>query len=191
MHEASKRPRSERRKTCKHGRSSDHARTATCAVAQAVLAVVLVFAVGCVPSPKITVTSVDLVEVGEEASELAIRLSLHNDADVPVKLDMWSYHLQAAGATYSGRWSAGITVPPMETVNASIPAVIPNSASPGPKCAWSSGGSVTYLAPSRIAEVLFELGLNRPSTTFSGRGDSMGVGAPPAAAATASAPATP
>ncbi len=130
------------------------------------------------PSPVITVTAVDVVEVGEEASELAIRLELHNDADVPVKLDMWSYGLQAANARYSGRWSAGITVPPQETVKASIPAVIPNSASPGPSCAWTSSGSVTFLAPSRLAEVLFELGLNRPSTSFSGSGASMGAGGP-------------
>ncbi|MBM4112932.1 MAG: hypothetical protein FJ253_06095 [Phycisphaerae bacterium] len=164
--------------TCKHRVGSDHAALPAGAAALAATLAALAASSGCVPSPKITITSVDVVEVGEQASELAIRLTLLNDADVPVKLDMWSYHLRAAGATYSGRWSAGITVPAMETVNASIPAVIPNSASPGPGCAWTSGGSVTYLAPSRLAEVLFELGLNRPSTGFSGAGPSMGTGGP-------------
>lgn len=127
-------------------------------------------------------TSVDLVEIGEDATEVAIRLELHNAADVPVKLEMWSYSLSASGERYSGRWSAGITVPAGETVSAAIPAVLPNSASPGPASAWRTSGWVTYLAPSRLAEVLFELGLNRPSQSFSGSGDGMGMGGtvPPA-----------
>lgn len=163
------------RTTCKHGRRTDHATRALRAAAWIGCAGL---ASACVPSPQITVTGVDVVEIGEDASELAIRMTLKNDADVPVKLDIWSYSLQAAGARYSGRWSAGITIPPQESVSASIPAVIPNSASPGPNCAWTSGGTVTFLAPSRLAEVLFELGLNRPSTGFSGSGESMGTGGP-------------
>lgn len=131
---------------------------------------------GCVPSPEIRVQRVDLVEVGEDASELAIHLELHNKADVPVKLEIWDYSLSAAATRYAGRWSAGITIPPGETMNAVIPAVLPNAASPGPTTAWSASGSVTYLAPSRLAEALFELGLNRPSQSFSGRGDGIGTG---------------
>jgi len=135
---------------------------------------------GCVSAPDISISSVDVVEIGEAATELAVRIDLENPNDVPVKLDMWDYRFSIGSDAYSGRWSAGITVPPKEKVTASIPAVVPNSSTPGPASAWRTSGSVTFLAPSRLAEALFELGLNRPSASFSGNGTSIGsAGAPP------------
>jgi len=142
----------------------------------AVSAALLLMAAGCVAPPQISVTDVAVVEVGEEASQLAIRVTLENNDDVPVKLDMWDYRFTMGSQSYAGRWSAGITLPPKQTVSASIPAVVGQSASLGSGSAWQVGGHVTFLAPSRLAEALFELGLNRPSASFSGRGDTIGQG---------------
>ena len=133
---------------------------------------------GCVAPPDISIDAVDVVEVGESTVELAIRVVLENREDVPVKLDMWDYHLDSCSGRYQGRWSAGLTIPPNETVRTSIPAVVPGGAMGTPSCTWRSGGSVTFMAPSRLAEVLFELGLNRPSASFSGTGDALGRGGP-------------
>lgn len=133
-------------------------------------------------------TSVDVVEVGEAATELAIRIELKNNSDAPVKLDIWDYRMTACGGSYSGRWSAGITLPPEQVVKASIPAVVPGTDLPIDTCAWSTGGHVTYLTPSRLAEMLFELGLNRPTASFSQSGATLGTGGPVPSAAEGTTP---
>ena len=132
---------------------------------------------GCAVPPQITVRSVDVVAQGQNAVQVAIRMDMRNDSDEPVKLDMWEYSLTGAGQrVYSGRWSAGMTLPPRETVVASIPAVVPGAVPPGEGWAWSTSGNVTFLAPSRLAEVLYEIGLSRPTQTFSGSGTGAGRG---------------
>lgn len=131
---------------------------------------------GCVAPPEISVTAANLVEVGEDASEFSIEMSLENTSEVPIKLDMWDYRFTIGSNSYSGRWSAALTIPPTQKVIATIPAVLPNSTGIAAESSWRVGGDVTFLAPSRLAEVLFELGLNRPTASFSGSGTAIGKG---------------
>ena len=93
------------------------------------------------------------------------------------RLDTWDYTLQVGGQqVYSGQWVAAITVPAESRVLTAIPAVVPNASKPGPDANWRVGGWIRYLEPTRFSQLLYDIGLNRPSTTFGGEGGSMGKG---------------
>lgn len=141
------------------------------------IALLVAALVGCGTPPGIRVTGVDVVERSQDSSEVAVRLEIQNPTGAPIRLDTWDYSLQVGGRTvYSGVWVASITVPPESRVLTAIPAVVPNADNPGEAAAWSVGGWIRYLEPTRFSQLLYDLGLNRPSTTFDGRGDRMGQG---------------
>jgi hypothetical protein len=131
----------------------------------------------CTTPPAIRVIAVDVVEIGKETSEVAVRLEVANPTGVPIRIDTWEYGFDVRGQrVYSGEWVAAITVPAESRILTAIPAVIPNGASPGPEAAWRIDGSIRYLEPSRFSQLLYDLGLNRPSAGFSGDGPKMGSG---------------
>jgi hypothetical protein len=132
---------------------------------------------GCGTPPGIRVTGVDVVERGESSCQVAVRLEIQNPTGAPIRLDTWDYSLQVRGRTvYSGVWVAAITVPAESRILTAIPAVVPLTDAPGADAAWSVGGWIRYLEPTRFSQMLFDLGLNRPSTLFDGRGQGMGQG---------------
>lgn len=131
----------------------------------------------CTTPPVIRVTGVDVVERGKDSSEVAVRLEVQNPSGLPIRIDTWQYGFDARGRrVYSGEWVAAITVPPESRVLTAIPAVVPNTDTPGPDAAWRVEGSIRYLEPSRFSQMLYDLGLNRPSAGFSGSGATMGSG---------------
>jgi hypothetical protein len=133
--------------------------------------------VACSTPPGIRVTGVDVVERSEQTAEVAVRLEIQNPTGVPIRLDTWDYSLQVRGRTvYSGVWVASITVPPESRILTAIPAVVPTADGPGADAAWSVNGWIRYLEPTRFSQMLYDLGLNRPATTFDGRGERMGQG---------------
>jgi len=109
---------------------------------------------GCSTPPAIRVLAVDVVEIGKDTSEVAVRLEVANPTGLPIRIDTWQY----------------------SRILTAIPAVVPNGDSPGPDAAWRIDGSIRYLEPSRFSQLLFDLGLNRPSAGFSGSGSKMGSG---------------
>jgi hypothetical protein len=131
----------------------------------------------CSTPPAIRVFAVDVVERGKDASEVAVRLEVQNSSGLPIRIDTWQYGLDVRGQRiYSGEWVAALTVPPESRILTAIPAVIPNTDAPGSDAAWRVEGSIKYLEPSRFSQLLFDLGLNRPSAGFSGSGTTMGSG---------------
>lgn len=134
-------------------------------------------AAACGTPPGIRVTGVDVVEVGKDTSELAVRLEVQNTTGAPIRIDTWQYGLDVRGQrVYSGEWVAAITVPPESRILTAIPAVVPNANAPAADAAWHIDGSIRYLEPSRFSQLLYDLGLNRPSAGFSGNGAKMGSG---------------
>lgn len=132
---------------------------------------------GCSTPPAIRVLAVDVVEIGKDTSEVAVRLEVANPTGLPIRIDTWQYGVDVRGRrVYSGEWVAAITVPAESRILTAIPAVVPNGDSPGPDAAWRIEGSIRYLEPSRFSQLLFDLGLNRPSAGFSGNGSKMGSG---------------
>lgn len=131
----------------------------------------------CSTPPGIRVTGVDVVETGASTSEVAVRLEIQNPTGAPIRLDTWDYTLSVRGQqVYAGQWVAAITIPPESRVLTAIPAVVPAASNPGPDAGWRVGGSIRYLEPARFSQMLYDIGLNRPSTSFGGDGAAMGKG---------------
>ena len=132
---------------------------------------------GCTTPPGIRVTGVDVVEVGADTSEVAVRLEIQNTTAEPIRLDTWDYTLDVRGQrAYSGVWVAAITVPAESRILTAIPATVSNAQLQNADAPWNASGWIRYLEPTRFSQMLYDLGLNRPSTTFGGSGSSMGKG---------------
>ncbi len=131
----------------------------------------------CTTPPAISVLAVDVVEVGNTANEVAIRLQLTNPTKVAIRIDTWNYTVRVReDQVYSGQWVAAITIPPESRLLTAIPAVVPIQNQPGPESPWSIDGSLRYLETSRFSQLLYDLGLNRPSASFTASGPGMGSG---------------
>ena len=79
----------------------------------ATIAAVLCLLCACTTPPGISVTTVDVVEVGKTANQIAIRIQLSNPTKVPIRIDTWNYSVRVREEqVYSGQWVAAITIPP-------------------------------------------------------------------------------
>lgn len=149
----------------------------TNAILRGLFATVALLTAACGAPPVISVTGVDVVERGATTSELAVRLEIQNLTGEPIRLDTWEYNLQLRGqGVYAGQWVAAITIPAESRVLTAIPAVVQNTDLPAADASWNVGGWIRYLEPTRFSQMLYDLGLNRPSTSFGGRGDTIGSG---------------
>lgn len=151
--------------------------TATSAILRILALAAATLTAACSTPPAIRVTGVDVVEVGASTCELAVRMEIQNPTGAPIRLDTWDYTLSVRGQqVYEGQWVAAITIPPESRVLTAIPAVVPSTMNPGPDAGWRVGGWIRYLEPARFSQMLYDIGLNRPSTTFGGDGATMGKG---------------
>jgi hypothetical protein len=121
---------------------------------------------GCA-TPTITIGQVTLRDQTAEAVALDVQVELRNPADASMRLLQWDYTFSNASGSYSGTWEALTTLPPGETVTRTVPVVLPAAAGTEQ---WSISGVLTYRSPSRIAEIVYDLGIWRPRTSFAGSG---------------------
>lgn len=121
---------------------------------------------GCA-SPSIAVREVSLRDQTAEAVALDVQVELRNPADASMRLLQWDYTFSNASGSYSGTWEALTTLPPGETVTRTVPVVLPAAAGTEQ---WSISGVLTYRSPSRIAEIVYDLGIWRPRTSFAASG---------------------
>lgn len=133
--------------------------------------------VGCGSIPKVKPTSARPVDRTEHAIRFTLDLELRNTGSVEIPLDWYSYNFSIDGmGTYSGRWAAMRVIPPDSTIQVEIPAVIAISEEMKPQVGkdgsvqWSLNGKVRYQAPGLLGQILFDAGVRRPSTGFSGSG---------------------
>ena len=144
---------------------------------------VLVLLGGCFfeTPPNVNVTGMHVLAVGASDSpsvKLGVDIQLQNPTDEPIQLEVYDYtvRVNAEGerSQWSGTWSALRTLPPGKTVDMSIPAVVPYNFSEAPeKAEWRVSGSISYKAPGRLAQILFDTGFRRPEHQFNGRGVSI------------------
>jgi len=125
--------------------------------------------------PEITVDSVRalaMTDVTRSHVEVGIDLDLYNPTDDPIQLERFSYTIDTdTEAGWSGSWSALRTLPPMSRVTMRIPAVLENVSELRPDLTnWNLSGDVSYKAPGRWAQILFDTGFRRPTAEFSGDG---------------------
>ena len=132
---------------------------------------------GCVfdTPPNVLVQDVSVSAVGEgspAAVELGIDLRLENTTKDPIQLETFEYTFTTTGGDrWSGSWSALRTLPARESFSMRIPAVIPDPfSSPDADTGWRVEGTVSYKAPGRWAQILFDTGFRRPTHDFRGQG---------------------
>ena len=129
-------------------------------------------------SPAISVEKVAATRMTGEALALAIVMRLENPNNAPLELHEFRYTVSIDGTkVYAGRRAGGATLSANGTRQVTIPAVVNYD-----RIGWRAGGpprtfnyaldgTLTYNAPSEIAQVLFDTGVRRPRVSFSKRGE--------------------
>jgi len=141
------------------------------------LALVMVMLSGCQfdTPPGINVTGARWFAVGDSEPphvQLLVDLELENTQEQSIQLEEFEYTFrvkkpEGGRDSWSGVWLPLRTIPAETTVTLSIPAVIPKPEAP---LEWEVRGDLTYKAPGRWAQILFDTGIRTPSTSFRGTG---------------------
>lgn len=134
-------------------------------------------AAGCssTQAPGAEVRDVALGEVSDEAYVLNFDLTLSNPNSQPLELQDLYYTLSVDGEqVYEGRRSAESTVTADGAISITIPAVVQfdrvgHERVPG-EIAYGLRGSLSYMTPDTIAEMLFDANIWRPSVSFGTEG---------------------
>lgn len=136
---------------------------------------------GCDTPPGVEVKGIHCVAIGDSEPafvELGIDLLLVNPTDEPIQLEVFEYTVHvgesASSLHWRGSWSALLTLPPGQTVPLTIPAVVENPFVPGVEnTSWRIFGTISFKAPGRLAQILFDTGFRRPTHEFHGVGASI------------------
>jgi hypothetical protein len=162
----------------------------------ALLATAAAALAGChVVRPEGRATQMRLGETKGDLTEVAVVRELRNPGRDEIDLVEYDYTISLAdGSRYGGRWAALRALPPGQTVEATLPAVLP-TASLAEGMAWSASGTGKYRDPDSVFRILYEAGILKNEYSFSTNGTkkfsraaSMSVVAP--ATTPAEAPAT-
>ncbi len=140
----------------------------------------VLLATGCnvIRGPKVSVQGVSVTEATGEALGLTLRLELHNPNRVPVALYDFRYALHVGGHhVYEGRRAASATLGASSTRTVELPAVVPYD-----RLSWAEGqlpsvaaydlqGTLRYIAPNMLLQVILDAGKRRPGVGFSRSGE--------------------
>ena len=134
---------------------------------------------GCLSTapPVVTVESIELVGVGEEAMSVSLNGTVANPHATEARLLQFEYVLSIDGrSVYQGRHAAEMTLTGGVTRTFSLPAAFPYAKagwSPGQlpgESPWTMSGSLVYLGEGVLAETLLDLGV-RPTVGYTASGD--------------------
>jgi hypothetical protein len=118
-------------------------------------------------SPTLQVSEARVVERSPEASVVHFTIAAQNANDVELPLRSITYTLARGGRpVFSGLRSPEATLRRIGTQTFTIPAVIPASEAAGPQ-SYTLQGTLEYITPGSIAQVLFDTGVRRPNVAFS------------------------
>lgn len=134
---------------------------------------------GCASSaaPKVSIAGAQLAERTSEGVAMQFTLNAENTNDVGLPLRTVRYTLELDGKqVFSGTRSAEATLRRLGTQQIVLPAVIANLPETAAtrttgRVPYRISGTMTYIAPGQIAEILFDSGVRVPSTDFSGTGE--------------------
>ena len=150
----------------------------------------LLLAVGCGAVPRVAATAAKPTARTDDAAQFRIDLRLANDGTEDIPLERFEYVFIVKGVgVFEGRWAALRTIPPGQSITMEIPASIPlpgdlaervDLDAPIP---WRLEAGVRYRAPGFLGRILFDVGVRRPTESFSGSGtftlDRAAASAPP------------
>ena len=124
----------------------------------------------CTAAPTFVVTDVAMTAESEEAYVLTFTLEGENTNKDPLPLRHVSYHLTLEDQrVFTGRRSAQVTLPAHGSETISLPVSIPAEGGPPPGGATATdriAGSIEYIGPGSIAELLFDSRIRVPKTDF-------------------------
>ncbi len=147
--------------------------------------------VGCswTRAPTIRVVDAAVVESSEDALTLSFQLDLSNPNDQPLRLGEFRYRLSIDWKpVFRGRRAAEATLSAKGTRQLAIPAVLAFDRMPGPpagegatdvdrqggpepvEVGYTLAGSLVYLSPGELSEILFDTGVRKPSVGFKENG---------------------
>ncbi len=140
----------------------------------ALLASATVALAGChVVRPEGRATELRLGQSNGDLTEVAVVLELHNPGRDEIDLVEYDYTVSLAdGSRYGGRWAALRALPPGQTVEATLPAVLPTS-SLAEGVAWTARGTGKYRDPDSVFRILYEAGILKNEYSFSSAGSSV------------------
>lgn len=127
-------------------------------------------------SPKMSVAKVAPAERSDEGLALQFTLDGQNTNEVGLPLRTVEYTVMLGKEkVFEGTRSPEATLRRLGTQQIVLPAVVklaehPNLPTHG-KVPYSISGTMTYVAPGQIAEVLFDAGVRVPTTSFSDSGE--------------------
>jgi hypothetical protein len=146
----------------------------------AILAVLAAILGGCASyrAPEFSVTEARAGARSNDGVEMFFTLDARNDNDVALPLRDVKYRVELDGRTvFSGTRSAEATLRRLGTQKITLPAVVrldenaPEGArTGGATLPYRISGTVTYVTPGQIAEILFDTGVRVPTVGFEGEG---------------------
>lgn len=142
-------------------------------------ALIMVFVVGCqgYRAPQILITRAAPAERTDEALKLVLGIDLHNPNSESIELLEFAYEVSIDGRrVYQGRRAAQATLAPNDSRHMAIPAIVPLQQADGSGAAgafsatYAVQGTLKYVTPGEIAQILLDLGVRRPTAGFRGAG---------------------
>lgn len=127
-------------------------------------------------APAFTVVDVRQTERTAQGVAMLFTLDAKNDNDVGLPLRDVTYTVELGGKrVFSGTRSGESTLRRLGTQQVTLPAVVNLASSDSPpvtgRVPYRISGSVTYITPGQIAEILFDTGVRVPTAGFSGNGE--------------------
>ncbi|MEK6701782.1 MAG: LEA type 2 family protein [Planctomycetota bacterium] len=129
------------------------------------------FLAGCSDTaPRLSVVGVREIERTDQGTVLAIDIDAENANDEAMPLREIGYSISINGRTvFAGARSPEATIRRFGTQRLTVPAVVSGSGT-STSGVYEVRGDLEYVAPGRLAEILFDTGVRTPSASFVGRG---------------------
>lgn len=137
-------------------------------------ALAIVTLTGCrsVTAPTFDAQSAQTTRATDDAVAIEFVIDAENPNPDPMPLRRVDYELAVNGRTvFSARRSPEATIPPFGTQRFTLPAVVPAEMQPDdPTAPYTLSGTVRYLEPGRLNEILFDRDLRVPKAPLRLRG---------------------
>ena len=124
--------------------------------------------------PSIQLMGVTIAEESDEAITLSFELELQNPNTEPIELREFRYEVSLNGqVVYSGRRAAGTTLHSRSVQHLNLPGVaryelLGWTRQTRPRIVdYQLSGTLLYLTPGELAEILLDTGVRRPTVNFS------------------------
>lgn len=125
--------------------------------------------------PSFEIIGASVSEQTDDGFVVTFSLKGENANDVPLPLKQVNYNVDLGGRrVFSGRRVAGATLPRFSSQIIELPAAVSaetmSAAALDEPLRFGLSGEMTYVTPGLLADILFDSGVRRPSTTFTRRG---------------------